>query len=175
MPVAQETSTNRMGNDGATDDPATVGGKLAKVYFESVAVSTANNSLDATANEGENVAPHNNFIDSANDHISRTVKYHPVDRGRLLLDTSMFAPSSTPARVVANIPMSVWTRNRTLLGITPQAGAARNTDNRLVGRNEHVVNTMSAPLALTWLPILLRYQPVDRGRPFHQTALTRST
>jgi hypothetical protein len=68
-------------------------------------VNTANNSLDATANEGETLAPQNDFIDSANDHMSKTVKYHPVDRGRLLLDTSMLAPSSTPARVVANNPI----------------------------------------------------------------------
>jgi hypothetical protein len=135
---------------------------------------TADNSLEVTANEGETVAPQNDFIDSANDHISENVNYHPVDRGRLLLDTSMLAPSSTSARVVANNPICVRTTNSTLPGITLQAGATRNTDNRLVGRNEHVVNNMFAPLALTWLPILLRYQPVDRGRPFHQTVLMRS-
>ncbi len=57
----------------------------------------------------------------------------------------------------------------------PQADAACNTtDNRLVGRNKYVINTMSAPPASAWLPILLRYQPVDRRRPFRQAALTSS-
>ncbi|KAI2501343.1 hypothetical protein MHU86_13141 [Fragilaria crotonensis] len=134
---------------------------------------TADNSLDVTANEGETVTPLNDFIESANDHTSETVKYPPVDRGRLLLDTSRLAPSSTSTRVVANNPICVRTTNSTLPGITtPQAGIACNTDNRLVRRNEHVVNTKFAPLASTWLPILLRYQPVDRGRChlLHQTA-----
>jgi hypothetical protein len=134
---------------------------------------TAANSLDVIANERETVAPQNDFIDSANDHISETV-YHPADRGRLLLHTSMLAPSSTSAPVAANNPICMWTSNSTLPGITPQAGAARNTNNRLVGFNEHIVNAMSAPLAVTWLPILLRYQPFDRGRPVYQTVLMKS-
>jgi hypothetical protein len=51
-----------------------------------------------------------------------------------------------------------------LIGITPQTVATRKTDNRSVGRSEHTVDPMPAPLASISLPILLRYQPVDRGR-----------
>jgi hypothetical protein len=134
----------------------------------------ADNSLDETSNKVETVTLQNRFSASTNHHIRETSTYGLVGCGRLLWDISISAPFSSFAQVVANNPICGWTRD-TLLGVTPQAGAACNTDNRLVGRNEHVVNTKFALLAPTWLPILLRYQPVDRGRPFHQAALTSST
>jgi hypothetical protein len=49
------------------------------------------------------------------------------------------------------------------------------TDNRLVDRNDHIVNTIPVPLASFWRPILLRYQPVDRARPSRKAALMRPT
>ena len=90
---------------------------------------------------------------------------HPVTCGRLLLDTSISAPSSSSAQVVANNPLCGWTRD-TPLGITLQAGASHHSECHLAYRYEHFVSVMPAPLASTGLPILLRYQPDDRGRHF---------
>ena len=131
---------------------------LFRTYPQVYPGNIINCPTDLVANKGETVTLQNDFIDSTNDdRISETVQYqHPVDRGRLLLDTSMLGPSSTSARVVANNPIYQCTRDA-LLGITPHAGAARHTDNCLDGCDEHAVNAMSSPLVSTWLPILLKY------------------
>lgn len=136
---------------------------------------TVDNCLYLTANTEATVTLlRNTCIDSPYDHINETVKYHLVDCGRFIMDLSKLAPFLSPAQVVANNFICERISD-TLPGITTQAGAARNTDKRSVRRIEHVVNTMPAPLASIWLPVLLKYQPIDRGRHFCQVALMRPT
>ncbi len=74
------------------------------------------------------------------------------------------------AQLVTSNPLCRCTRD-TSLGITLQASATCLIDNDSADRNEHFVSAMPAALVSKWLPILLRYQPVDRGRHLLQAML----
>jgi hypothetical protein len=123
----------------------------------------ADNGVKATGIKEASGTAMNDIIVSTSDHIcDKVMTYHPVTHGwRLLLGTSILAPSSSTAQIVANNPLFNWV---ILLGISVQVGAARHTDHSFAGQNKHFVSVLPAFLVSAWLPVLLRYQPVDRGR-----------